>query len=120
MKNKLKIFKKECLKWQKLLGLSDYKLKITTEVLESNAAECRTNENSMIAQIVINKNKTGLNFSPRECALHEMLELLLCKYDFLAGLRFNLNENDLLTERHAIIQRLSNLLESTEYGKTSK
>ena len=107
-----KLFKKECEKWLKRLGLSDWDVHFEFITVES-AASCRANYMQMNADIMMATEFSNLLIDKTEyikqIALHECLELLLMPMNMLAGDRtFNEEESD--HQRHRVINTLIKIL----------
>ena len=111
------LFKKECAEWIDAFGLYDWS--ITYE--HGSGGEVRDRnvigwvEADVLNRVgVINLSTDWMerptNRAVRKVALHEVLELLLYRFRWLDGLRYNLAQGDVEEEIHTIIRRLEKVL----------
>ena len=111
-KGDFEIFRKSFMFWSDKLGVKGYKIWFRTEDLESNFAECRTNETGKNAVIVMTSELADRDyekFNPADSGKHEAIELLFSAYDGTAKYRYATPEQ-LNEERHRIIRTLEKFL----------
>ena len=107
-------FKAEFLRWQKLLGLMDWRVRFHHEPLDKDTAACITPD--------IESRITGVylgfvcDHPVEEAARHEALELLVSDLADVAKQRY-VRPDDVVENRHAIIRRLENLFDNCEAFK---
>jgi hypothetical protein len=108
-----KLFKKEVFKWQKKFGLINYHLEVVLDSFMTNDyfAMCEMDYRAKSARITMNDQ---WNIKPtkklvKKYALHEVLELLLGRFNDLAFDRFVCADN-IEESKHHIIRVLENTL----------
>ena len=111
-KKHFEVFRKEVNKWVLNFGLLDWDIVVEHGGVEAdNAAECSYNIQAKSAIIRLSKNFTwevGFTLQDiREAAFHEVCELLLCQFGYLAENRY-ITQEQIGTARHSIIARLLN------------
>ena len=106
-------FKAEFLKWQKELGLMQYRIDFFHEKLDHSYAEIRVQELEKAVRISLNteisKDSAGVAGGPEEHARHEAMHLLLHRLRWLGGCRY-IESTDLDEEWEAIVVRLEKVL----------
>ncbi len=114
-KKHFEVFRKEVLKWIHVFGLLDWDVIVEHGGVDddNNAAECAYNITAKSAIIRLSKTFTkteGFTLQDlREAAAHEVCELLLCHFGYLAESRYTTYEQ-IETVRHSLIARLLNYL----------
>lgn len=104
-KQEFRRFRSECLRLQKLLGLSEWALSFSHEDLSENtAAQIDIDIEGMIATITFAKCWHG-STSPESCALHEMLHLLIGRLWLLGKERYS-RQDELDAENEVVVRRL--------------
>jgi hypothetical protein len=112
-------FVQYCKKWQKSLGLLDWRLEFVFtsveewERLEGSKAVAAMNREGMIAIIALNHSwflTKPTDIELEKMALHEMCELLLRPLNVLLECRFNVSEEDAVYETHRVIRVLEAIL----------
>ena len=104
-------FKAEFLKWQKELGLMQYRVVFYHKPLDDDYASITILESGKLASIILNtiikepKNDPG----PEAHARHEVLHLLLSRLSWLGECRY-IETCDLEEEEEAIVVRLEKVL----------
>jgi len=114
-KKELEVFKTEAKKWIRVFGLVDWEIVYGYDEANDCRASCTADKESMIALIYLSRDWN--TYKPklseiRKMAFHEVCELLLAKFRLGAEDRYT-TEDELETERHAIIR----VLENTIYRK---
>lgn len=108
-------FVEEARKWLRFLGLLSWSVDYEFDNLEESYADCLAHYSSRRATIRLNREfpqdyeKEDLKDVLRQCALHEVLELLLSPVIALAGTR-EYDETDFRKETHCVIRTLENIL----------
>lgn len=108
-------FKAEFSRWQRLLGLTDWRVCFCRRKL-SAYAEIATDIEGRIATVSFGtehdeKNYEDVGYCPVNTGRHEAIELLLAELVMLSTYRFiRLDEID--AARHAVIRRLENLFDT--------
>lgn len=107
-------FKKEFLRWQQLLGLTQYRIDFFHEDLDGNYAEINANELTKAVRISLNTKISSDNAKadtgPESHARHEAIHLLLHRLMWLGQCRY-IESTDLNEEWEAIVVRLEKVLE---------
>ena len=106
------LFQSEFKKWQKLLGLTNYKVYFKYEELEETFASISVNLKDMVATVCLNSilpDKDKAHKDIMGSARHEAIHLLLSKLEREASSRFTLEE-DIYEEVEGIVHRLEELL----------
>ena len=113
-KRQFELFKKECQKWIKFFGLSEWDVYHSYEHMD-NAATCASKNMDSLAVFALTTDlgkdilpEFGTDRNIRKMAFHEVCELMFARYDLLATRRFDVTEEMLTQERHQIIARLEN------------
>jgi len=106
------VFRKEVFKWVRNFGLLDWDVRVEHGGVEDdNAAECAYNVQAKSAIIRLSKNFTWTESFTltdiKEAAFHEVGELLLCQFGYLAESRYVTIEQ-IESVRHGILARLLN------------
>ena len=107
-------FKAEFLKWQKELGLTQYRIDFFHEKMDKNHyAEILVYELEKAVRISLNteisKDSTKVDDGPENHAKHEAIHLLLNRLRWLGSCRY-IESNDLDEEGEAIVVRLEKVL----------
>lgn len=106
-------FKAEFRRWQKRLGLTDYRSDFFHGGLQpDDAGYCETDIESCVVKVTF-ANPPGN--TPDRVARHEALELLLAELWILAQYRW-VRRDELEAARHRVIRRLENLFDEMEQG----
>jgi len=105
------IFKRECRYWIRRFGLLDWNIDYSHDLSSGGyKATCTTQLDDRTAMISLSidwldNEPTVINI--KLVAFHEVCELLLARFDFIAKARY-LQLEDVDEERHSIIARLQN------------
>ena len=108
-KKDFELFKKECQKWIKFFGLSEYRIEYFN-LKEANGTRAQTEDYNdlMAADIIFPKelhDQTDIK-KIRKAAFHEVCEILLMKLRIMANEQYNW---DLVNkEIHTVIRKLEN------------
>lgn len=106
-------FKKEFLRWQEKLGLTQYSVAFYHEKLEGKYAQIKIDEMAKIADVFLTtefgKRSSQADQGPEANARHEALHLLTHRIHWLGGARY-IENNDLDEEWEAIVVRLDKVL----------
>ena len=108
----LNIFTSEAQKWIRKFGLLDWEIHYGYDDDNDCRASCTANKEGMIAMLYL--SRAWNTYKPkqeeiRKMAFHEVCELLMSKFRLAAEQRYT-TDNELETERHAIIRVLENVL----------
>lgn len=112
-----KVFKDECLKWQKKLGLTNYRFDISSVYDEEGGYGAKVTYHNDFDQYIVG---IGLNLHAnceqaaeysfiKKNAFHEVLHVLIHRLKEVGESRF-INEGELYEAEHEIIRRLEHLL----------
>ncbi len=118
-RNDFEKFKAEFLRWQRLLGLTDWRICFEHSSTTDAYAEIFANSEGRIATVVFGSTCEGdakIGYCPVNTGRHEALELLLARLKSLALAR-NVTRADVEEEVHAVIRRLENLFNKRDDGK---
>jgi len=116
-KSDFEYFKNVCLDWQKKLLLDSWKIYFvhgTVDDEESRASIVRSHEAHQVT-IYFCKDWVRANLEPktkksiRDCAVHEIMHLLLADLAELAKQRF-VTDNELWSAEEALVQKLVKIL----------
>jgi len=106
-------FKAEFLRWQKELGLTQYRIDFFHEKLDRNYAEISPHELEKAVRVSLNteisKDSARVDDGPEKHAKHEAIHLLLNRLVWLGGCRY-IEGADLNEEWEAIVVRLEKVL----------
>ena len=116
-KKQFDLYVKECKKWIKFFGLSDWDItflhkKCISEDLKAIAA-CSSDVESRSSILILSKEVKQeeelpiLDSDMKVHAFHEVVHLLMARYGWLARSR-NTNYGEIDEEEHAIVARLQN------------
>jgi hypothetical protein len=111
-KREFEVFKSECFRWVKRLGLSDWKLHFAFEEVENGLASINTDFEGKIARVSLNPFQERVpkrEVNVKSSARHEMLHLLLSELRWMNSRRF-ITDNSWEAAEHAVIRRLENAL----------
>lgn len=101
-------FKDEFRRWQKLLGLTDWRMRFHHEPLDNNAAACVTPDcQARVSGVYLGFT---IDHDVAEAARHEALELLLADLGWLPSQRY-VREEEVNVARHMVIRRLEHLFD---------
>lgn len=104
-------FQSEFKKWQKLFGLTGYKVYFKEVPLDSDCyAEIEVNQSSMVAVVRLNKPRKDNLRHVKESAKHEAIHLLLMKLQHLAMCRY-LFESDIDEAVEELVFKLEDLIQ---------
>jgi hypothetical protein len=114
-------FKAEFLRWQKRLGLLDWRTCFAHDDVQGAYAEIVANKEGRVSTVffttkVDDKNGAKIGYNPVAAGRHEALELLLAEMKQIARAR-NFTEDGLDAASHAVIRRLENLFDNCEAFK---
>lgn len=116
-KSHFKLFKKEVQRWVKRLGLTGWHLEYThdQDLFDSSPALVQISVVDRIATFHLNEEWEipVTEALVKKAAFHEVCELLLARFDFLATSRFCMKE-EVDEERHAVIRILENMMFSED------
>ncbi|HUS74301.1 MAG TPA: hypothetical protein VMY06_14670 [Sedimentisphaerales bacterium] len=106
-------FKAEFLKWQKELGLTQYRIDFFHENLEDSFAQVTVNELGKVACVKLctklSKDDVKCDRGPESNARHEVLHLLTNRLRWLGSCRY-IETADLDEEWEAVVVRLEKVL----------
>ena len=108
-------FKAEFRRWQRLLGLTDWRVYFAHDKVKDAYAEIVPNTEGRIVTVffgaeVDDKNGAKIGYDPSSTGRHEAFELLLAELKYIARSR-SFNEDNLDAASHAVIRRLENLFD---------
>lgn len=109
------LFRNECERWRKHLGLISWTVDYEFDDLKEAYADCLAHYSGRRATIRLNNNfpkklsEIDLGDIIRQCALHEVLEMLLSPMVVLASDR-SYDDTDYQKETHCVIRTLENIL----------
>lgn len=109
-KKDFELFKKECRKWQEILGLKDWYFDFEHDLIFDSHEACASMDlNAMQVSLILS---TEWEREPTEemlklAAFHEICEVLLGGLSSLGTERFNVSREDMASEVHRVIQRLT-------------
>ena len=108
--DKLKRFKKHCLRYQKVFRLYEWDLFIEySDNEKTQLGSMNSNWNSSSARVMLNKNYPHTEATLKRTAKHEMIHLLLERLDSLARQRF-CNDESIESANEHLVNRLMNLI----------
>jgi len=104
-------FKAEFLKWQKELGLMQYRIDFFHEPVKDGYAQIIVYELSKTARVSLSKDlgKNEVDAGPESHARHEVLHLLTNRLRWLGCCRY-IGDDDLSEEWEAVVVRLDKVL----------
>ena len=106
-------FKKEFLRWQQLLGLTQYSVKFFHEKLDGAYAQVEVREKGKVADVFLatdlDRRSAEVDSGPESHAKHEVIHLLLHRLVWLGQARY-IETTDLEEEWEAIVVRLEKVL----------
>ena len=112
-KKDFKVFKKECRKWIKHFGLTEWLINFKHEkLLNDDEAQCHSHYTAKWVYLNLSNELQDYDKSKeyiKTCALEEVLHLIIAPFSVLAGQRFS-REKELLKAEHEIIMRLIHVL----------
>ena len=112
-KDNFERFKKEFIKWQKLLGLTQYRIDFFHEKLKNSYAEIYGDEMKKAFRVSLttelDKDSSKVDGGPEKHARHEVLHLLIHRMKWLGQTRY-IENLDLDEEGEAIVVRLENAI----------
>ena len=110
-------FKKEFLRWQQLLGLTQYRIDFFHEPLQQTDgttyyARAEIFERDKFIKVTLTTQIVfpSIDMGPESHALHEAIHLLINRLTWLAQSRFNVTSGDIDEEAEAIVVRLEKVL----------
>lgn len=110
-------FKAEVLRWQKRLGLTDWRVCFDHGQAKGAYGELFANREGRISTVVFANRCDGdglIGFDPVNTGRHEALELLLAPMKDIARSR-DFRESDLDEAAHAVIRRLESLFDAMDH-----
>lgn len=106
------LFKKECEKWIKYFGLTQYQIVFNHKPLEKDVwGDCDVWHESEYAELSLCTNWTGTPLSDmqiRRTAFHEVIELLLSEIVLIGEKRWHFTLQDFIKSTHTVIRTLEN------------
>ena len=106
-------FKKEFLRWQQLLGLTQYNVAFSQEKLDDSYAQIKIQEMDKVADVILTtelgNRSSEADRGPESHAKHEALHLLTHRMHWLGRTRY-IESQDLDEEWEAIVVRLEKVL----------
>jgi len=103
-------FKKECLKWQNIFGLTGWRIDFIVEDLKDRvAADCAIDYFNRVITLRLNKKVVFSKDALKEHALHEMLHALLGRLNIISGSRW-VQKDEWDEEEHNVVRKLEKLL----------
>jgi len=116
-------FRDEAERWLARFGLVGWQIRIMcateeeNEYLKDSKAVCAANREGRCADIILNAawDEEPSDFMVRRSAFHEVCELLLFRFHWLAEDKRSTGD-DLVEETHIIIRTLENAVFAREYG----
>lgn len=112
-KKEFETFKREFRRWQKRLGLTDWKVYFSHEPLEEAYAQVTSSMLGATATVTLTtevEDHAADGFDAAASARHEALELLVAPLEALAISR-HVASGSVEIEKHRVVRRLENLLE---------
>jgi hypothetical protein len=107
------LFKREFLKWKKLLGLSGYRVYFDYEPLDSGGyADISINQNDMVATARLNSNlskRERCQRSVKQSGKHEAIHLMLSRLETRATDRYT-SEKEIFESVEELVFKLENLI----------
>lgn len=112
MNKDLELFKREFTRWQKLFGLTGYKVYFKCEPLDKSFADISVIQGNMVATIRINsklpdKDKPFKDI--KRSAKHEAIHLLLARLELSGRYRYSA-ENEIYEAVEELVHRLEDLI----------
>ena len=107
------LFKKECRKWQDILGLKDWYIDFEHDlIIEGNEACAHMDINAKSATLILSTEWVGAvnDETIKMAGFHEVCEVLLCQLHMLANERFNVSPEQIVESTHSVIQVLLSVL----------
>ncbi len=104
-------FKKEFLRWQKELGLTQYRIKFYHIKLDGMYAQTHTIQKGKLVNVALSTDIEEPKFDegPESHARHEALHLLLSRLSWIAECRY-IEDSDIGEEEEAIVVRLEKVI----------
>ena len=104
-------FKTEFLRWQKELGLTQYRIVFCHEKLEKDTSKILMGQMEKYAKVSLSTelSKTEFDEGPESHAKHEAIHLLISRLAWLGDCRY-LEQHDLDEECEAVVVRLDKVL----------
>jgi len=103
-------FKAEFIRWQQLLGLTQYRIVFSHENLPDDCARIRIGQMEKVAQVILSTKLPGTECEgPESHAKHEAIHLLESRLAWLGACRY-IEKSDLDEECEAIVVRLEKVL----------
>lgn len=105
-------FKREFIRWQKLFGLTGYKVYFKYEPIDSCFADIQINQGEMVATIRLNSelpNQDKPHKHIKTSAKHEALHLLVGRLEKGGRWRYT-SENEIYEATEELVFRLENLI----------
>ena len=104
----LEKFKREFLKYQKLLGLTGWDVKFSSKEFPNSLAQIHYVANDCVAEVFLNTTLPyGTNI--KQTAKHEAIHLLLARYDFIASARY-IGADELTQANEEITVKLTDII----------
>lgn len=112
-KKDFKLFKKECRKWIKKFGLTEWLISFKHEKLKDDReAECRSHYTAKWVYLGLSSELQDYDKSRKyikDCALEEVIHLMLASMSELSRQRFT-RESELNKAEHEIVMRIMHVL----------
>ena len=105
-------FKAEFLRWQQLLGLTQYRIVFSHEKLKNDCAKIIIGQMDKLAKVILSTELPGTekeDEGPESHAKHEAIHLLESRLAWLGACRY-IEESDLNEECEAVVVRLEKVL----------
>jgi len=112
MNKDFSLFQSEFKKWQKLFGLTGYKVYFKYEPLEGYFAHIDINQGNMVATVTLNSKlpDNGKPFKDIKCsAKHEAIHLLIGRLEKNGRYRFT-SENEIYEATEELVVKLEDLI----------
>ena len=112
MNKDFELFQREFKGWQKLFGLSGWKVYFKYEPLEKTFADIAINLEDMVATIRLNSELPGKDKPHKDVkrsAKHEALHLLVGRLEFNGRYRF-VSEGEISESAEELVHKLENLI----------
>ena len=112
MNKDFELFQKEFKKWQRLFGLTGYKVYFKYEPLDSSFADLTVRQSDMVATARLNSklpNSEKLYMDTKRSAKHEALHLLVARLEQNSRYRYA-SENEIYEATEELVIRLEGLV----------
>jgi len=101
-------FRREFIKYQKLLGLTGWDVSFTIKELPNSLAQIHYVASDCNAEVFLNSSLPS-STSLRKTAKHEAIHLLLARYDYIASARY-IDAEELTFANEEIVVKLTDII----------